>query len=102
MGNWTFGGSTMPSDPDTAIVQVQLTRNADGSISRTGYDVIPCCVSSNIEAAQSKQQNYNDYKPTPYEEGSEAYARVIAKLSGEFEPTSQGADYSNWLASRAG
>jgi len=102
MGNWSFGGSTMPTDPDTAIVQVELERNADGSISRKGYEIIPCCVSSNIDEAQNKAQNYNDYKPTPYEEGTEAYARVIAKLSGEYEPTSQGADYSNWLASRAG
>ena len=70
MGNWTFGGSTMPSDPDTAIVQVELTRSDDGSISRTGMDVIPCCVSSKIDAAMANEQNYNDYKPTPYEEGS--------------------------------
>lgn len=102
MGNWTFGGSTMPSDPDTAIVQVELTRNDDGSVSRTGMDVIPCCVSSKIDAAMVKEQNYNDYKPTPYEEGSEGYNRVLSKLTGEFEATSQGADYSGWLASRAG
>ena len=102
MGNWTFGGSTMPSDPDTAIVQVELTRNDDGSVSRTGMDVIPCCVSSKIDAAMVKEQNYNDYKPTPYEEGSEGYNRVMSKLSGEFEATSQGADYSSWLASRTG
>jgi len=102
MGNWTFGGSTMPSDPDTAIVQVELTRSDDGSISRTGMDVIPCCVSSKIDAAMANEQNYNDYKPTPYEEGSEGYNRVLSKLTGEFEATSQGADYSGWLASRAG
>ena len=102
MGNWTFGGSTMPSDPDTAIVQVELTRNDDGSISRTGMDVIPCCVSSKIDAAMANEQNYNDYKPTPYEEGSEGYNRVLSKLTGEFEATSQCADYSGWLASRAG
>ena len=102
MGNWTFGGSTMPSDPDTAIVQVELTRNDDGSISRTGMDVIPCCVSSKIDAAMANEQNYNDYKPTPYEEGSEGYNRVLSKLTGEFEATSQVAAYSGWLASRAG
>ena len=93
MGNWTFGGSTMPSDPDTAIVQVELTRNDDGSVSRTGMDVIPCCVSSKIDAAMANEQNYNDYKPTPYEEGSEGYNRVLSKLTGEFEATSQGAVY---------
>ena len=100
MGNWTFGGNTAPKDPDTAIVQVTVKRDVDGSISTDSHDIIPCCVSSKIQDAQIKALNYNDYKPTPYEEGSEAYARVIAKLSGEFEPSSQGADYSAWLASR--
>lgn len=100
MGNWTFGGNTAPKDPDTAIVQVTVKRDVDGSISTDSYEIIPCCVSSKIQDAQIKALNYNDYKPTPYEEGSEAYARVIAKLSGEFEPSSQGADYSAWLASR--
>ena len=102
MGNWTFGGSTMPTDPDTAIVQVELTRGDDGYVYRSGMTVIPCCVSSNIEGAMAKAQNYNDYRPLPYEEGSEGYNRVMSKLSGEFEATSQGADYSSWLDSRAG
>lgn len=101
MGNWTFGGNTTPSDPDTAIVQVTLTREEDGSLSRDGYTVIPCCVSSKIDEAQSKAQNYNDYKPTPYEEGTDAYYRVLSKLDGSYEPTSQGKDYSAWYASRA-
>ena len=101
-GNWTFGGSTMPSDPDTAIFQIRLERAEDGSLVRKGVDVIPCGVSSNFEGAASKAQNYNDYCPTPYETDSEEFNRVFTKLTGEFEPVSQGADYSNWLASRAG
>lgn len=101
MGNWVFGGSTMPSDPDTAIVQVKLRRMEDGSVINDGYTVIPCCVSSKLDAARNNEQNYNDYKPTPYEEGSAEYARVQAKLDGSFEPTSQGKDYSDWWASRA-
>ena len=100
-GNWTFGGSTMPSDPDTALFQVRLKRGGDGYLYRTGLDVIPCCVSSNIEGAMTKAQNYNDYCPTPYETDSEAFNRVFAKLYGDFEPTSQGADYSDYYASRA-
>ena len=43
--------------------------------------------------------NYNDYCPTPYEEGSEDYDRVISKLNGSYEASSQGADYSNWYSS---
>lgn len=102
MGNWTFGGNTMPKDPDTAIVQVELTRNADGSVSRTGIDVIPCCVSSNIDGAMKNVQNYNDYKPTPYEEGSEGYNRVLSKLTGEFDGSGITVDYGDWLLSRQG
>ena len=101
-GNWTFGGNTMPTDPDTAIFQITLERGDDGYPVRTGYDFIPCCVSSKLDEAAAKAQNYNDYCPTPYPEDSEGYARVMAKLYGEFKPDSQGADYSNWLASRAG
>lgn len=99
MGNWSFGGSTRPSDPDTAIVQVTLSRQADGTISRDGFNVIPCCVSSNISGAMNMSDNYNNYQPTPYEEGSEGYGRVLSKLDGSYQPSSQGADYTNYYAS---
>ena len=99
IGNWCFGGSTRPSDPDTAIIQVKVKRDIDGSISTEGYDIIPCCVSSKIDSALAKADNYNDYCPTPYEVGSDAYNRVFSKLDGSFQPTSQGADYSNFYAS---
>jgi hypothetical protein len=64
-------------------------------------DIIPCCVSSNIEGANTKAQNYSDYCPTPYETDSQEYQRVMSKLTGEFQPSSQGADYSDYYASRA-
>ena len=99
MGNWVFGGSTAPSDCDTAIVQVTVQRDTDGSVSYQGFKAIPCCVSSRIEDALAKHDNYNDYCPTPYEEGSEGYNRADSKLKGTFEATSQGADYSNYYAS---
>ena len=101
-GNWVFGGSTMPKDPDTAIFQVKLERAADGSLQRTGLDVIPCCVSSNLEGAAKNAQNYNNYCPTPYETDSEPFNRVFAKLNGDFKPNSQGADYSDYYASMGG
>ena len=100
-GNWVFGGNTMPSDPDTAIFQLRLKRAEDGSLVPAGMDIIPCCVSSNIEGANTKAQNYNDYCPTPYETDSQEYLRVMSKLTGEFQPSSQGADYSDYYASRA-
>ena len=49
--------------------------------------------------AAAMADNYNNYCPTPYPEGSDAYNRVLAKLSGTYEAASQGADYSNFYAS---
>ena len=99
LGNWVFGGSTRPTDPDTAILQVTLKRDVDGTISNDSFKAIPCCVSSNLDGAARMADNYNNYCPTPYEEGSDAYNRAMSKLTGEFVPDKEGADYSNWWAS---
>ena len=98
MGNWSFGGSTAPSDRDTAIVQVQLHRDETGKVSTTGYDIIPCCVSSRPVTEGYTGDNYNDYRPTPYTEGSKAYDRVLSKLDGSFQAQSEGRDYSDVYA----
>ena len=100
MGNWSFGGNTSPTDRDTAIVQVTVKRDLDGSISRDYYDIIPCCVSSLPVGADEGADN--DYRPTPYEEGSEEYERTLSKLNGTYQAGSQGADYSGWYASYGG
>ena len=99
MGEFSFGGSTSPTDRDTAIFQVTLKRDLDGTISVDGWKVIPCCVSSRPVYEGYTLDNYNDYCPTPYEEGSEDYNRVLSKLDGSYQATSQGADYSNWYSS---
>lgn len=99
LGNWVFGGHTAPSDPDTAIVQVKLKRDLDGSVTTDGFSIVPCCVSSNLDGAAAKADNYNNYCPTPYPEDSEAYNRVLSKLNGTYEAASQGADYSGFYAS---
>ena len=57
MGNWSFGGSTSPSDKDTAIVQITVMRDIDGSISVSDVSIIPCCVSS-----RPVYENYNGDK----------------------------------------
>ncbi len=98
MGNWVFGGSTAPTDMDTAIIQVQLQRSSDGTVRSSGYTVIPCCVSSRPVKDNYSGDNYNDYRPTPYTEGSSAYYRVMAKLDGSFTPDSEGRDYSDVYA----
>lgn len=98
MGNWVFGGSTAPTDMDTAIVQVHVKRESDGSIHTSGYTVIPCCVSSRPVKDGYSGDNYNDYRPTPYTEGSDAYNRVLSKLDGSFQAESEGRDYSDVYA----
>ena len=85
MGNWSFGGSSGPTDPDTAIFQLTIRRDPDGSIHNDSYEIIPCCVSSDLEAAAAKRDMYNNYQPTPMETGSEEYTRVLSKLDGSFE-----------------
>ena len=98
MGNWVFGGSTKPSDMDTAIIQVHLKRGTDGMVRYVDYTVVPCCVSSRPVKENYSGENYNDYRPTPYTEGSNAYNRVLAKLEGSFTPDSEGRDYSDVYA----
>ncbi|MDO4974315.1 MAG: CapA family protein [Eubacteriales bacterium] len=98
MGNWSFGGSTAPTDKDTAIVQITLMRDLDGTLSVAALKRIPCCVSSRPVKEGYTGDNYNDYVPTPYTEDSDAYNRVLSKLNGSYEAKSQGADYSNWYA----
>ena len=74
MGNWSFGGNTAPRDRDTAIVQVKVKVDPDGTISTDGYTAIPCCLSST--------PSVNDYCPKPYEKDSEEYKRTMTKLDG--------------------
>ena len=99
MGEFSFGGHTAPTDRDTAIFQVTLKRDLDGSISVDSWNVIPCCVSSRPVYEGYTADNYNDFCPTPYEVGSEDYLRVLTKLNGTYQASSQGVDYSNWYAS---
>ena len=98
VGNWVFGGSTAPSDQDTALFQIHVKRESDGSIHNDGCTAIPCCVSGRPVKDGYTGDNYNDYQPTLYEEGSEDYNRVLAKLDGSFVPDSEGRDYSDVYA----
>ena len=94
VGNWSFGGNTQPTDQDTAIIQVTIKRDLDGSLSTEGYDVIPCCVSSNMSGGVG----YNDYKPTPYPEDNEGYKRVLSKLDPNSGWENANKDYSAWYS----
>ena len=78
MGNFCFGGNRNPSDKDTAIVQVLVERQEDGSVRLKEVTAQPCSVSS--------RSDRNDYHPTLYEAGSTGAGRVERKLSGSYRP----------------
>lgn len=99
MGNFCFGGNTAPKDRDTAIVQVQVQRETDGTVRTLTYTMIPCCVSSRPVYEGYTRDNYNDYKPTPYEPGTEDYERCMSKIDGSYDGPNGVADYTNWHAS---
>ncbi|MBQ3503409.1 MAG: CapA family protein [Oscillospiraceae bacterium] len=76
LGNFIFGGHHWPRDLDSAILQQQVIRSADGEVSLGELTILPVSISS--LPAQ------NNFQPTPCEEGSEQYTRVLEKLSGTF------------------
>ncbi|MBR0207708.1 MAG: CapA family protein [Oscillospiraceae bacterium] len=103
MGNFVFGGSSMPSDQDTAIVQLTVKRDSNGNVSLGDHTIIPCCVSSRpvtdpglSSAVRGKNVSYNDLRPTPYEEGTEDYLRALSKIDGTYDGPDGKADYTNW------
>lgn len=77
LGNFSFGGNRNPGDKDTAILQQEIVREADGTVRLGETKIVPCCLSSTTKK--------NTYQPTPYEEGSAAYDRVLQKLAGTYK-----------------
>ena len=77
LGNFSFGGNGYPQDFDTALIQQEVIRQADGSISLGQRTLVPASVSS--------VSDRNNYQPTPYDPGSEEYDRVLSKLDGTFQ-----------------
>ena len=53
-----------------------MLRYTDGSIGLGDLEVIPCRVST--------VDNWNDFRPTPYEKSDPGYNRVLSKLEGSF------------------
>ena len=88
LGNFSFGGNDHPKDYDSAVVQMQVIREYDGTIRFGELTIIPICISS--------VSDRNNYQPTPYPEGSEAYNRVLEKLEGTYSGpnVTPGYDYS--------
>ena len=86
LGNFSFGGNTNPKDKDSVIVQQEVIRAADGTVTLGELTLIPCSISS--------VTNRNNYQPTPCEEGSEMYERILSKLDGSFAGSDLVVDYS--------
>ena len=76
LGNFAFGGNMYPKDLDTAVLQQEVIRYADGTVELGQLTRIPCSVSS-IEIR-------NNFQPTPFAAGTEDYDRVLSKLDGTF------------------
>lgn len=77
LGNFCFGGNRNPSDKDTVIAQLVVDVEENGISWEMEY--VPCCVSS--------VTNKNDYRPTPYEQGSAAYQRCLRKMASPWNTT---------------
>ena len=86
LGNFSFGGNRNPKDKDSAIIQQEVIRDREGNVTLGELTIIPCSISSVDE--------YNNYQPTPCQEGSEMYERILTKLDGTFNGYDLVVDYS--------
>lgn len=77
LGNFCFGGNRNPGDKDTVITQLTVHKEETGVSWEMTY--VPCCVSS--------VANKNDYRPTPYAEGTAGYQRCLSKLAAPWDTT---------------
>ena len=84
--NFVFGGNTAPADFDTVIAQVVFERAPDGTLMVKNARALPCSISS--------REDINDYKPTLYEPGTEAYDRAMKKVDGSYTGANDVIDYS--------
>ena len=76
LGNFSFGGNGYPQDYDTALLQQEIIRDPDGSVTLGALTIVPVNVSS--------VSGRNNYQPTPYEAGTGEYDRVLEKLNGTY------------------
>ena len=85
MGNFCFGGNTYPKDLDSAILQQEVIRDPDGTVHLGERTIIPVsCSSIPVQ---------NNFQPTPYEEGTKEYDRIISKLDGSWDGPDHVVDY---------
>ena len=77
LGNFAFGGNGYPQDYDTALLQQEIIRDAEGNVTLGELTIVPANVSS--------VSDRNNFQPTPYEAGTAEYERILAKLSGTWD-----------------
>lgn len=87
LGNFSFGGNHFPRDMDSAIVQMEVIRELDGTIRLGEMTIIPVSISS--------MPVQNNFQPTPYDPESPEYNRTLSKLDGTFTGPDLKVDYSN-------
>ena len=85
LGNFAFGGNSYPRDLDSVIIQQEIIRTVDGTVHMGETKIIPCSISS--------ISGVNNFQPTPYEEGSSQYERVLSKLNGTYAGADLNVDY---------
>jgi poly-gamma-glutamate synthesis protein (capsule biosynthesis protein) len=73
LGNFSFGGNIAPDDYDSALIQQEVIRAADGTVSLGETIVVPVRIST--------EEYRNNFQPIPYIKGSEDYLRVLEKLA---------------------
>ena len=76
LGNFAFGGNDCPKDFDTALISQEVIVDVDGTVSLGECKAIPCSI--------SPVDHVNRFQPTPCEEGSDRYNRVMEKLGGTY------------------
>ncbi len=86
VGNFVFGGNTLPGDMDSVIAQVTFERSLEGVLSLKEARALPCRISSKADV--------NDYCPTLFEPGTDDYNRAMSKVDGSFTGANQTIDYS--------
>ena len=87
LGNFSFGGNHNPKDKDTAVLQQEIIVAPDGTVSLGELTIIPCAVST--------KKDSNDFQPTPVEEGSAQYDRILSKLDDTFTGKDLNVSYNN-------
>ena len=87
LGNFSFGGNNFPRDLDSALIQLEVIREKDGTVRLGEMNRIPVSISS--MAVQ------NNFQPTPYAVDSAEYLRTLSKLDGTFTGPDLNVDYSH-------